>query len=113
MLHAAVLNLDQGFLYEGGELYIPFNKDQITTKKQSLALLAKLNIADIQNIYLVVLNTDITYCVGVYFVTILPKSLLKKLRLLKTFMIRGADSRWKIYVSKNDGPFLEKFFLVN
>ena len=53
MLHAAVLNLDQGFLYEGGELYIPFNKDQIPTKKQSLALLAKLNIADIQNIYLV------------------------------------------------------------
>ena len=52
-LHAITLNLDEGFLYEGGQEYIDFSKGKSPTKSSWLALLAEFNIATIQNVYLV------------------------------------------------------------
>ena len=53
-LHLICLNFAHGYLYEGGQTYLPFNPKQKLEKRDALAILAKLNVARVMNAWLIV-----------------------------------------------------------
>ena len=59
-LHLICLNLAHGYLYDGGQSYLPFNPKETLIKTDALEILAKFDVTRVMNAWLLVYNKKCT-----------------------------------------------------